>query len=83
MDGWTAETGGEGGEGVEDFAGDEPFAASHDLFAGLAFRCSAGHVGSGSLVVTSADQDDGEQGLVGSPVAAPVEPMPADSLNGV
>lgn len=65
------------GESVVDLAGNEAFEAAHDFFAGFVFGGAAFDVSAGSWVVTHANQHDGEQCPVGSPVAATVETMAA------
>ena len=69
-------------EESKDVAGDVAFQAAHDLFLGHALGGSPFDVGAGDRVALHPVEHDGEQGVVGAAVAAPVEAMPVCWLFG-
>ena len=68
-------------EAVE-VAGDVALEAAAGFAWCLAFGDAAGDVGAGGFVAAGAGDDDGVQGAVQSPVAAPAEPVAGLDLAG-
>ena len=63
----------QGGQRVEDLAGDVALQAADGFPAGLALGDTAGEAGAGMAVSAQPGQHDGVQGAVGASVAAAVE----------
>ena len=73
--GWTCEV-------QVDLAGDVAFQAAEDVELGQALVGPALDIGPGGLVAVHADQGDAPQGVVGSAVTSPVEPVAVGAARG-